>query len=124
MLTKRAVFGVALCVYTTLIAPQTIAQADAYPAKPIRVIVPFAAGGSADVVAREMAQSLGKGLGQSLVVDNQGGGDGVPALGTVARAPADGYTLLFVASGNVVIQRLLAKNRVGNRIWKSPAANV
>ena len=56
---------------------------DAYPSKPIRVIVPFAAGGPADVVAREMAQSLGKELGQSLVVENQGGGAGVPALGTV-----------------------------------------
>ena len=112
MTTKRAVFGAALCVCTALIAAQAWAQADAYPAKPIRVIVPFAAGGPADVIAREMAQSLGKDLGQSLVVENMGGGAGVPALNTVARAPADGYTLLFAASGNVVIQPLLARNRV------------
>lgn len=112
MTTKRAVFGAALCMCAALIAPQARAQADAYPAKPIRVIVPFAAGGPADVIAREMAQSLGKDLGQSLVVENMGGGAGVPALNAVARAPADGYTLLFAASGNVVIQPLLAKNRV------------
>ena len=61
-----------------------MAQADAYPARPIRVIVPFAAGGPADVIAREMAQSLGKDLGQSMVVENMGGGAGVPALNTVA----------------------------------------
>ncbi|OJW93137.1 MAG: hypothetical protein BGO66_08495 [Alicycliphilus sp. 69-12] len=111
-MTKRAVFGAALCACAALIAPRAMAQADAYPAKPIRVIVPFAAGGPADVIAREMAQSLGKDLGQSLVVENMGGGAGVPALNTVARAPADGHTLLFAASGNVVIQPLLAKNRV------------
>jgi len=111
-MTKRAVFGAALCACAALIAPQAMAQAEAYPAKPIRVIVPFAAGGPADVIAREMAQSLGKDLGQSMVVENMGGGAGVPALNTVARAPADGHTLLFAASGNVVIQPLLAKNRV------------
>lgn len=111
-MTKRALFGAALCACAALIAPQALAQADAYPAKPIRVIVPFAAGGPADVIAREMAQSLGKDLGQSMVVENMGGGAGVPALNTVARAPADGHTLLFAASGNVVIQPLLAKNRV------------
>lgn len=111
-MTKRAVVGATLCACAALIAPQAMAQADAYPAKPIRVIVPFAAGGPADVIAREMAQSLGKDLGQSMVVENMGGGAGVPALNTVARAPADGHTLLFAASGNVVIQPLLAKNRV------------
>lgn len=104
-------------------APGAMAQ-EAYPSKPIRVIVPFAAGGPADVVAREMAQSLGKELGQTLVVENQGGGAGVPALGTVSRAPADGYTLLFAASGNVVIQPLLTKNRVDVLQQLSPVAMV
>lgn len=112
MMTMRAIFGAALCACTALIAPLAAAQADGYPARPVRVIVPFAAGGPADVIAREMAQAMGKDLGQSLVVENLGGGAGVPALGTVARAPADGYTLLFAASGNVVIQPLLASKRV------------
>ncbi len=83
----------------------------AWPTKPIKLIVPFAAGGPADVVAREVAQALGTELGQPFIVDNQGGGAGVPALNTVARAPADGYTLLFPASANVVVQPLLAKKR-------------
>ena len=86
--------------------------AGSYPDRPIRLIVPFAAGGPADVVAREVAQLMGQDLGQSVVIDNQGGGAGVPALNTVARASADGYTLLFAASGNVVVQPLLQKSRV------------
>jgi tripartite-type tricarboxylate transporter receptor subunit TctC len=110
--TMRALFGAALCSCAVLASPLAVAQPDAYPTKPIRVIVPFAAGGPADVIAREMAVSLGRSLGQPLVVENQGGGAGVPALGAVSRAAADGYTLLFAASGNVVVQPLLARNRV------------
>lgn len=88
------------------------AVAQTYPTKPVRLIVPFAAGGPADVVAREMGQVLSKELGQPITIENSGGGLGVPALNTVARASADGYTLLFAASGNIVIQPLLQKNRV------------
>ncbi|RDI29221.1 tripartite-type tricarboxylate transporter receptor subunit TctC [Pseudacidovorax intermedius] len=119
----RPFLAAALWVGISAGAPGAMAQ-EAYPSKPIRVIVPFAAGGPADVVAREMAQSLGKELGQTLVVENQGGGAGVPALGTVSRAPADGYTLLFAASGNVVIQPLLTKNRVDVLQQLSPVAMV
>ncbi len=122
--TMRALFTAALCTCTALIAPQAMAQASAYPSKPIRMIVPFAAGGPADVIAREMANSLGKSLGQPLVVENQGGGAGVAALGTVSRAAADGYTLLFAASGNVVVQPLLAKNRVDILTQLSPVGMV
>ena len=85
---------------------------SAYPAKPIRLIVPFAAGGPADVVAREMGQILGKELGQPLIIENQGGGAGVLAFNTVVRSPADGYTLLFAAAGNIVVQPLLQVKRV------------
>lgn len=119
----RTFLAAALGIGIAIGATGALAQ-DAYPSKPIRVIVPFAAGGPADVVAREMAQSLGKELGQSLVVENQGGGAGVPALGTVSRAPADGYTLLFAASGNVVIQPLLTKNRVDILQQLSPVGMV
>ncbi|MDN4590366.1 hypothetical protein DBA29_17890 [Xenophilus aerolatus] len=119
----RTFLAAALGIGIAVGATGALAQ-DAYPSKPIRVIVPFAAGGPADVVAREMAQSLGKELGQSLVVENQGGGAGVPALGTVSRAPADGYTLLFAASGNVVIQPLLTKNRVDILQQLSPVGMV
>jgi tripartite-type tricarboxylate transporter receptor subunit TctC len=82
---------------------------QAFPGKPIKFIVPFAAGGPADVVAREVGQKLGAELGQSVVVDNQGGGAGVTALSTVVRSDADGHTLLFAASGNMVLQPQVSK---------------
>lgn len=78
------------------------AQAE-YPERPIRVIIPFAAGGPADTVGREVAQLLGNELGQPVVVVNAGGGHGVPALNQALSAPADGYTLLLPASGNMTI---------------------
>lgn len=68
--------------------------AQAYPAKPIALIVPNPPGGLVDTSARIVADSLGKVLNQSIVVDNRGGGSGNVAYGFVARAPADGYTLL------------------------------
>lgn len=120
---SRPWLAAALAAFTAFATPLSWAQ-GAYPTKPIRVIVPFAAGGPADVVARELAQSLAPTLGQPLVVENQGGGAGVPALGTVSRAPADGYTLLFAASGNVVIQPLLTKTRVDVLQQLSPVAMV
>lgn len=100
------------------------AQSDGFPSKSLRLVVPFAAGGPADVVAREFAQDLGKDLGQTVVVENMGGGAGVPAINAVSRAPADGYTLLFAASGNVVIQPLLTKNRVDILTQLSPVGMV
>ena len=77
---------------------------QAFPSKPIKFVVPFAAGGPADIVAREVGQKLGAELGQPVVVDNQGGGAGVTALSTVVRSESDGHTLLFAASGNMVLQ--------------------
>ncbi|WP_043005670.1 Bug family tripartite tricarboxylate transporter substrate binding protein [Comamonas testosteroni] len=112
MLKRRSL---AACVCAVIAATPGLAYSqtnETYPARPIRIIVPFAAGGPADVVAREIAQVLGKDLGRSLLIENAGGGAGVPALNAVSRSPADGYTLLFAASGNVVIQPLLTKNRV------------
>lgn len=78
------------------------AQAD-YPDRALRIVIPFAAGGPADMVGREVAQLLGDEVGQPVVVVNSGGGHGVPALNQVLGAPADGYTLLMPASGNMTI---------------------
>jgi len=72
-------------------------QTGAYPTKPIRLLVPFATGGGADVVSRPFVQRLSDGLGQSIVYENRGGAGGVLAGETVARAAPDGYTLLLGA---------------------------
>ena len=70
------------------------AQTD-YPAKPITIVIPFPPAGSTDVLGRLLAQAMSKNLQQSVVVDNTGGAGGTIGSGRVARAPADGYTLLF-----------------------------
>jgi len=100
---------VALVLAATL--PLSFAQsaAPSWPTKPIKLIVPYAAGGPADVVARELALVLTADLKQPVTVENQGGGMGVPALGVVARAEPDGHTLLLAAFGNMVLQPMLSK---------------
>lgn len=83
--------------------------AQSFPSKPIKLVVPFAAGGPADVVAREVGLKLGAEFGQTVIIENQGGGAGVNALTSVSRADADGHTLLMAASGNIVIQPQVSK---------------
>src|SRR4029079_16772795 len=85
------------------------AAAQHYPAKPVKVIVPFAAGGPVDVVARLVGQKLSEKIGQQFVIENQVGGGGNPGMGNAARAAADGYTILFVSSSYVVNPSLYAK---------------
>ncbi|MBN9412103.1 MAG: tripartite tricarboxylate transporter substrate binding protein [Burkholderiales bacterium] len=75
-------------------------QAQTFPSKPITVIVPFAAGGAADVLARVISQEASAALGQPIVIDNRGGAGGSIGAAAVAKAPADGHTLLFVAAGH------------------------
>lgn len=99
MLLKKTLGTIALIAG---LAPMTQALAE-YPERPIRMIVPFAAGGPADMVGREFAKLFGDKLGQPVVVVNAGGGHGVPALNQVLGAEADGYTLLMPASGNMTV---------------------
>jgi tripartite-type tricarboxylate transporter receptor subunit TctC len=83
--------------------------AQGYPNKPVRVVVGFAAGGPTDVIARIVAQKLSETLGQQFYVENVGGAGGNIASGQVARAPADGYTVMVISTGFVVNPSLYAK---------------
>ncbi|MGF6528798.1 Bug family tripartite tricarboxylate transporter substrate binding protein [Variovorax sp. PvP013] len=74
-----------------------------YPDKPIRMIVPYAAGGAADITARIVGQKMAEGLGVPVVVDNRGGANGNIGTDAVAKAAPDGYTVLLVASGPIVV---------------------
>ncbi|MGJ7541636.1 Bug family tripartite tricarboxylate transporter substrate binding protein [Variovorax sp. LT1R16] len=87
------------------------AQPAAWPTKPIRMIVPYAAGGGTDVFARLVAEGLGRKLGQNVIVDNRPGGNGMLGITAVQRAPADGYTLLFSLTS--IIQNPLLYPNVG-----------
>lgn len=84
-----------------LIGPQAIAQE--YPARPIRLIVPFGPGGVLDIVGRAYAQALERRVGQSVVVENRPGASGNIGTALVATSPADGYTLLFAFDGTMAI---------------------
>jgi len=81
----------------------SMAQAQTYPDKPIRLIVPFAPGGGADFFARPMGTKLGEALGQAIVIDNRGGANGAIGAEAVMNSPADGYTLLFGSAGVLTI---------------------
>jgi tripartite-type tricarboxylate transporter receptor subunit TctC len=78
------------------------AAPDAYPTRPIRLIVPFAPGGNADIQGRYMAERLTEALGKQVVVDNRPGANAMIGTALVAKAPADGYTMLLVAPGHAV----------------------
>lgn len=90
-LLKHVVLGLALVT-------GALASAQTYPSKPIRLVVPFPAGGATDIFARAVSQRLGEKLGTTVVVDNKPGAGGTIGSDIVAKAPADGYTLLLATS--------------------------
>lgn len=105
-LTRRRILGmapaaVALAAAGAIPIPAW-SQAGDYPSKPIRFIVPFAVGGTTDVLARVIGQNLTLAWGQSVVIENKGGGGGSIGTDLIARAPADGYTVGMVASSHAV----------------------
>lgn len=86
------------CMLAALLAASPLAAFAAYPEQPIRLVVPHPAGGSSDILARTMAAAMSKDLGQSIVVENKGGGNGAIAAHSVASAKPDGYTLLLATA--------------------------
>jgi tripartite-type tricarboxylate transporter receptor subunit TctC len=100
-----------LVACTALLAiAATPAAAQPYPSRPITVVVPFPAGGPSDVVARIVAEGMGKVLGQTMVIENVGGAGGTIGSGRVASAAADGYTLLAGSMGSHVSAPVLTPN--------------
>jgi len=111
-------------VLAILLASASNAQAQGYPSKPIRMIVPYTPGGSIDTVGRLVADEMQKILGQSFVVDNKPGASGMIGSNEAARAPADGYTLLFNASSQVYMPLVVAKKTYDAEKDFTPIAQV
>ena len=105
-LQRRALLG--LAALAGLASLSTAAQAQSYPNRPVKIVVPFAAGGPADNYARFVAQRLGEELKQSFVVDNKPGAGSIIGTDLVAKSPADGYTLLMMSNAHTVNESLIA----------------
>src|SRR5438552_984133 len=99
----------ALVVSACTLSASAAGAAD-WPTKPVRIVVPFAAGGAADVVSRLVADSLSTALGQQFVVENRAGGGGIVAAQYVARADPDGYTLMQIGMSSHVVAPAMSKN--------------
>ena len=104
-LQRRALLG--LAALAGLASLSTAAQAQSYPSRPVKIVVPFAAGGPADNYARFVAQRLGEELKQSFVVDNKPGAGSIIGTDLVAKSPADGYTLLMMSNAHTVNESLI-----------------
>ena len=103
-----------LAILTLLIASLAFtplaARADNWPSRPVTIIVPFTAGTTSDILARSIARDLSEELKQPFVVENRGGAGGNIGAAAVAKAPADGYTILFATTGQAATNQLMYKN--------------
>ncbi len=102
---RRAALTLFVGAGAALVAPGAVAQD--YPNRPVRIIVPFAPGGSADVFGRFVAQRLQEALGQNFIIDNRPGAGSVIGTDAVAKSPADGYTLLLMSNTHTVNESLI-----------------
>lgn len=105
-LTRRTVLASSALAVPALAAAQT----TAWPRQSIRFVVPFAPGGTSEIVARTVAQELSKQLGQTVFVDNKGGGAGVPAMTEVAKAAPDGHTIILGHVGSLAVHPYIFNN--------------
>lgn len=100
---RYAQLSAAVAVGLTLVAPASAAQGDAYPNKPIRLIIPFPPGGGTDLVSRTIQPALNAALGQPVLLDNRGGAHGTLGTGIAAKANPDGYTLVISEIGATAV---------------------
>lgn len=102
----------AIAASAALLSPLAQAQAQAaWPRQAIRFVVPFAPGGTSEIVARTVAHELSKQLGQTVFVDNKGGGAGIPAMTEVARATPDGHTIILGHVGSLAVNPIIFPNQ-------------
>jgi tripartite-type tricarboxylate transporter receptor subunit TctC len=105
--------GRRLLIISGLLSPLVVvpaaAQTPAWPQRPVKVLVPFAAGGNIDVMGRLAAQRLSEGLGQQFIIENRVGGNGIIATEAVAKSAADGYTLLWASTSVITILPAISK---------------
>ena len=107
--TPRRRFGALIALLPLLLTAGSGAQAQDWPQRPVRLLVPFAAGGNIDVMGRLMASRLSETIGQQVIVENRVGGNGIIATEAVARSAPDGYTLLWASTSVVAIVPAAAK---------------
>ena len=96
------IYALAALAAATFLAPASASAQEAYPNKPVRMIVPFAPGGPADIIARLVAQKLTEDLGKQFYVENHAGAGGNIGAGVAARAPADGYNIMLTSQVTVI----------------------
>jgi tripartite-type tricarboxylate transporter receptor subunit TctC len=100
-MTLAGIFG--LCGIAGIASAQTASTGQNYPNKPIRIVVPFAAGGPIDILTRPLAQKLNEAMANPVVIDNRAGANGIIGVDNVAKSPADGYSLVVASGGTHAI---------------------
>src|SRR5215471_18580905 len=106
---SRGIILLARTVLALLLASAQAAHAQDWPQKPVRIVIPYSAGGNADLVARIIAQSLAASFGQQFIADNRPGAAGALASEAVARSPGDGYTLMLATLPQMAIVPAVSK---------------
>lgn len=99
-----------LALGTALACVASLAEAQTYPTQPVRILVPYAAGGTPDIISRIVAPQLAQKFGQSFVIENRAGGSGIPAVQEMLRAPGDGHTILMSDTQTIFINPFLHTN--------------
>jgi len=109
--TRRQLLGTgAAALATPLLSTRARAQASSFPSKPIRIIVPFAAGSGSDSASRAYGEAISRLLGQPVIIDNRPGGSGILAIQLVKQAPADGHTMLLGSTSPMCVMPVITKN--------------